>query len=217
MASAPPARRPLWVNIVSVLIVALITVGLTFFYVFVLEPKLQRASLPETAFNPPGLSTPFIAPPVVRPAAKSAAEAELADDVAVIGVEVNGKARAYVVRAFDRPFHHVVNDVLAEVPISLAYCNLTECMRVFTGDEKPGEPLELALLGMYEGKLVLKTAGGAYYHADREPISPSMPKFPYGELAFVRTGWKQWKEAHPETDVYLGVDLPPPRPERIQP
>ncbi len=216
MESTLPKTQPLWVNLVTVVIVLLIVVGLTFFYVFVLEPQLQKPPAPESEFRPPGESTPFVSPPVVRPPVKSAAEAELADDAPVIGVEVNGKARAYVVHAFDRPFHHVVNDLLGETPISLAYCNHTECMRVFTSDE-PGEPLKLVLFGRYEGKLVLKAGDGIYHHADCKPIYASMPKFPYREHSFVRTTWKHWKAAHPETDAYLGVDLPSPRPEAIQP
>ena len=28
--------------------------------------------------------------------------------------------------------------------------------------------------------------------------------FPYVKTGFVRTSWGQWREAHPDTDVYVG-------------
>ncbi len=219
MTSAGPEQRPLWVTLVMLLALVMLAVGLTFVYVFVIEPKVQRAAAPETPFRPPGLSTPFITPPVVRPETRPAGEADLADDTEVIGVVVNGKARAYVVRAFSSPFHHVVNDVVNDRPISLAYCNQTDCMKVFQGDapaDRAGdapadglgaaEPLQLFLVGMYEGRLMLKAGPGSYYHDTCEPISGDTPAFPYREHASLRTTWRKWRDSHPETDVYLGVD-----------
>ena len=59
--------------------------------------------------------------------------------------------------------------------------------------------------------------GETFYHqADGAPLTPGGAAFPYPDHPLERTTWKAWREAHPETDVYLGIN-PPARPVPRQP
>ena len=58
-----------------------------------------------------------------------AAEANLRPDDFVIGVAFGGKTRAYRLGALENPMGHLVNDMIDGVAISVAYCDLTRCVR----------------------------------------------------------------------------------------
>jgi hypothetical protein len=132
--------------------------------------------------------------------------AKLSGDDDVIGVEVNGKARAYTVRALSRVMQHIVNDELGGVPISVTYCDLDRCTRVYTSHRR-SEPLDIALTGFLARKgMILKIEGVDYQQQSGDPTEPGphVRPFPYEDQLWVRTTWRQWKQLHPETDVYIG-------------
>src|SRR5262249_42956853 len=140
------------------------------------------------------------------PQVVSAADAGLADDEPVIGVVVAGKARAYVVRALSgEPRVHVVNDRLADRPVSVAYCDRTQCSHVFTGE--PGERPRPAMGGFMQNQMLLKANGAVYSQTTLQPMGPGGGPFPYRQLDATTTTWKEWRTAHPDTDVYRS---PPP-------
>jgi hypothetical protein len=166
-------------------------------------PPAQTASPP--ALNPMMMSTPFIWRGVRQPPTLSAAEASLADDDPVIGVCAGGRARAYSVRALSTMMGHVVNDVLTDVPVSVTFCDRSQRCKVFTGPEQ-GAPLDLDLGGWAQGQMLLKTRAGFYFQDSGQATAPEgMAAFPYGAYPSERTTWKAWREAHPDTDVYVGV------------
>jgi len=138
-----------------------------------------------------------------RPPIVPAEGAGLSDDDEVIGVVVNGKARAYQLGALCIGRHHVVNDLIDGVPISVAYCNLTDCTRVYTSRGRT-EPLDVWQSGFGGGGLVLKVEGVAYRHRSGEPLEPGpgVPRFPYEDYPWTRMTWREWKRQHPETDAY---------------
>jgi hypothetical protein len=72
-------------------------------------------------------------PPLEEPRFVTPAEAAEWLDVAepVIGVEVNGDARAYPLRIID--WHEMVNDTVGGVPVSLAYCTLCGSAILYDG------------------------------------------------------------------------------------
>lgn len=51
----------------------------------------------------------------------SAAESDLADNELVIGVVVNGQARAYPINQLTGPQREIINDVLGETPIAATW------------------------------------------------------------------------------------------------
>jgi hypothetical protein len=132
--------------------------------------------------------------------------AELSGDDEVIGVEVNGKTRAYALRALGRVMQHIINDLVGGVPVSVVYCDLDHCTRVYTSHRR-AEPLDIALTGVLARKgMIVKIEGVDYQHRSGEPLEPGprVPPFPYEDQPWVRTTWRQWKQLHPGTDVYVG-------------
>src|SRR5262245_54789227 len=91
-------------------------------------------------------ATPFIMPGVIRPPVQPAAAAQLPDDAPVVGVLAGDTPRAYLVSALSKMTQHVINDVLADTPVTVTYCDRTDCVRVYTADT-PGAPLAIDLGG----------------------------------------------------------------------
>jgi hypothetical protein len=139
-----------------------------------------------------------------RPPTRPAAEAKLPDETEVIGVTAGGKARAYVVSVFIGPTRHIVNDLLGDVPVSITYCDLCDAVRVFTGDVR-GTSLRINQGGRVQGRMVLHFDGNFYFQDTSEPIASNSPRFPYSNHPFKRCTWKEWRSAHPDSDVYVGV------------
>ena len=143
---------------------------------------------------------------VLCPPTVPAEAAELSGDDEVIGVEVHGKTRAYALRALGRVMQHIVNDLVGGVPVSVVYCDLDHCTRVYTSHRR-SEPLDIALTGVLARKgMILKIEGVDYQQRSGEPVEPGprVPPFPYEDQPWVRTTWRQWKQLHPGTDVYVG-------------
>lgn len=142
---------------------------------------------------------------VIRPPAVPAERAELAGGEEVLGVVLGGKARAYRLRALADPTRHVVNDVVDGVPVSVTYCDLTDCARAFTGPAGD-RPLDVAQAGLFGHEMVLEVAGVRYLHRTGVPAERGVgiPPLPYPSLALKRTTWDEWRRLHPRGDVYLG-------------
>jgi hypothetical protein len=155
--------------------------------------------------NVPGpmQSTPFYAPGIDRPPTEAAEAADLADDTPVVGVVVDGKARAYSLRAMSPMTKHVVNDVIGETPVTVTYCNRTNCVRVFS-DEARGKSLPVTLMGFTQDSMLLRVGEVMYRQDDGKSLRPGHADFPYEPAAHELMTWKEWKTAHPGTDVYTG-------------
>jgi hypothetical protein len=137
-----------------------------------------------------------------------AGEAQLPDDRPVIGVEIGGRCRAYDVKALTLDRNHVVNDLLAGVPVSVAYCPATDCASVYT-DPKGSAPLPVAVGGWVgedaagpgAGSVMLLRVGSVTYIQDTGEAVEGGGPFPYPAQPFSRTSWGEWRHAHPGTDV----------------
>jgi len=130
----------------------------------------------------------------------------LPDDAPVLGVEREGRARAYPLRILNH--HEVVNDSLAG-PIAVTYCVLCGSGVVFERTVA-GEPTRFGVSGklwrsdlvMYDGltdslwSQLAATAIRGLRTGDRLAILPS-----------TLTTWAEWQRSHPGTRVLL----PPPR------
>lgn len=81
------------------------------------EPRTAEnlPAAPPTTYNP----SPWIMPVVSCPPVRTAATANLPDDARVVGVVVDGKARAYLLKAMCDTSRHVLNDLLANRPVIL--------------------------------------------------------------------------------------------------
>jgi hypothetical protein len=182
------------------------------FFTFVYWPALpdaleslifvQPAPEPTQADLPPDVQND--APPIRQPPILLAARAALDDDTPVIGLLAGGRARAYLVEAFERgPGSHVVDDVLGGVSVSVTHCDISGCTRVFTGADS-GRPLELSQGGIRDYSMVLKADGRLYRQESCEPLDAEGPRFPFAAYPSQVTVWGIWRKAHPDTDVYMG-------------
>jgi hypothetical protein len=110
----------------------------------VAEPAHWRGEWPETDFTRHSVDLDEIIPggpprdgiPAIdRPAFAPVAEATLPEDEPVIGLLINGQARAYPLRVLI--WHEIVNDVIDGVPVAITYAPLSNTALVF--DRRVGE------------------------------------------------------------------------------
>jgi len=174
------------------------------------KAELLKDTSPEAraVIDPPSgdpmVSTPMVVSGIERPPMVPAAEAKLPADAAVIGVVVDGQARAYPLQRLSGMMEHVVNDLVAGRmgqmrPISITYCDLTDCVRVFTPEDALSQAsLEMGTIGLIEGALGLTYQAQQFRQTD--PIPGLLTIEP------VRTTWLEWRFEHPDTLVYAGVE-----------
>ena len=155
----------------------------------------------------------FEMPGLRNPQALAAESSRIPDDDPVIGVVVNGSPRAYWLNALKYPPWHIVNDVVHGVPISVTYCDRTDCTRVYKGGET-SKPLDVDLGGLYGKEMVVKVEGSLYLQNSGQPFEKGAdaPSLPYSNHPWKRTTWKEWKQLHPETDIFVGLGTPGPKP-----
>ncbi len=136
--------------------------------------------------------------------AREAAEFLIPDEL-VLGVEIDGDARAYPLRILD--WHEVINDVIAETPVTVAYCPLCGTGVMYATEIEGREtPLEFGSSGLvyrstqlvydrqtnslwdlFSGKPVVGPLTGAGIELETLPI--------------VMTEWADWQQRHPDTRV----------------
>lgn len=146
-------------------------------------------------------------PGIDRPATVEAGASGLRADEEVIGLEVGGRARAYRLDALRDRSRHLVNDLIGGVPVAVAYCDLNNCVKAYTGRDGRG-PLEMSIGGLYEGReMVLDVGGALYFQESGAALAPGTGPavIPLDRLSPTRTTWGEWKRLHPSTDVYEGV------------
>ncbi|HTU93703.1 MAG TPA: DUF3179 domain-containing (seleno)protein [Gemmataceae bacterium] len=170
-----------------------------------------KESNPLSAADRKNARRPDFWPGLRLPPTRSAEEAGLAEDTEVIGVCVQGRARAYWVAALSGgPEFHVVNDVLGGRAVTVAYCDLLHCARVFTA-ASGGAPLDLGFGGWNERKGPMLQMGSVKYTLEdgKNLSQPQGPPLPYQRMEHQRTTWGEWRRAHPDTDVYVFAPPPP--------
>jgi hypothetical protein len=142
-------------------------------------------------------------PGIATPPIRSAADADIADSDEVIGVCIGKRARAYRIDALAYP-RHVINDLIDGRAVSVTYCDRAQCARVFT-DKSAKAPLQLDIAGQRMDGLILQIGDIEYdQKTGRNLTSPKGASLPYKDSVFVRTTWRKWREAHPDTDIYVG-------------
>lgn len=171
--------------------------------------KPAREALPahedESAIEYPNMDVDIAG--IAAPVALPADEAELADDDLVVGVSVGDEHRAYRLlgmKAPEVPLYddsqmqtigkHVVNDRLGDVALAVTHCDRNNCTQVY---ERDGEADDVMRIGGWElDKMIL-------LHRDRR-FAQGGEAEPLPTVPHVVTTWKEWREKHPDTTVYVG-------------
>ncbi len=180
---------------------------------YTLETLALRSARNGVTFDmrpePPGSWLRAEADGVRTPPTVAAEAAGLDDAEEVVGVVVDGAARAYRLGAFRDPRHHVVNDMVGGVPVSVAYCDRNGCIRTYTG--LGVEPLRVRIAGLRDGGLVVKLDGVYYDHRSGLVVEgpPNAAPLPPDQVPWTRTTWGRWRREHPATDVSVGSTAAP--------
>lgn len=130
---------------------------------------------------------------VINPQWKSVDAAPLGLAQEVIGVTIDDQAYAFALDSMLNPTDHVVNASAGGKSISAAYCDKTQCIRVFTS-ESP-DPIPLHVGGLTKDDRMVLMLDEERYDQDSENV-------PLQDHPFVRTTFGEWKSLHPDTKVF---------------
>jgi hypothetical protein len=144
-------------------------------------------------------------PPVFAHAPVASAAAPLPDDDMVIGLVVEGHARAYPVRSLWEESGHTVNDAIGGQPVAVSMCPLSGVGAAFS--RRSGrETLEIgSLKDVDRGSLVLydRRSHTHYRLLTGEGFAGPRAGSHLERLPTVFTTWGRWRAAHPETTVHM--------------
>jgi hypothetical protein len=171
-----------------------------------MSPLIQNQASPDTLLTHlrSGGVPPDGIPAMTNPQIVGPEEAfYLSDDDLVLGVYLDGQARAY---PHNLGWHHeIVNDRIGDRPISVTFCPLTSTGLVFAAADTTGTQIEFGVSGLLiNSNLVL------YDRSDQESLYPQMIftgiSGPHkGKrlqlLPVTETTWGLWKQLHPDTRI----------------
>lgn len=172
-------------------------------------PREPRVAYMDT-FQPMGVSDDVKM--VFTPAADVKLDV-LSDTEVVIGVSVDGAARAYPLKFAN--YHDVINDTLAEKPIVVVWSGLGGAANALERTLSDGTTLVFGSAGlMYQSAIMMYNKVQDETKESFSLWSPTLRRC----LAGPRAGeklvpieariviWKEWKRLHPETDVWTATD-----------
>lgn len=136
-------------------------------------------------------------------------DVNLGDTDIVLGVSLDGEARAYPVNLMTGPVNEVVNDHLGKSNIAVTWCSVDYSGVVYRRDID-GRPFHFGVMGMENGAMIL------YDRQTRSRWNQLFGKATSGDMQGQRlekvpstvTTWKQWLARHPETTVYINRRVP---------
>ena len=139
-------------------------------------------------------------PPFV---AASTSPGWLAEDDLVLGVVVDGMARAYPHNI--GWWHEIVNDKIGDQAVCVTFCPLTGTGLAFDANDENGNQFELGVSGqLYNNNLIM------YDRRDGNTLYPQIfstavlgPRTgePLSLIPVVETTWATWKQLYPNTEV----------------
>lgn len=141
-------------------------------------------------------------PTLSNPTFEAAANARwLKPDDAVIGVYINGEARAYPVKILN--WHEGVNDQIGGEPFIVSFCPLCGSGMVFSS-KAGGKVLEFGISGLlYNSDLLLydRESESLWSQLEMKAISGPLVNTPLVLMPSYQLSWKDWQKRHPETKV----------------
>jgi hypothetical protein len=141
-------------------------------------------------------------PSIDNPEFRSSSKVEwLAGSDLIIGIERNGKAKAYPLRILN--LHEIVNDEISGEPVAVTYCPLCRSGLAYSR-EVGNRTLEFGVSGkLYNANLVMYDRHTETYWSQIKGeaiVGPLVPE----RLDLVSsqiTEWENWRDDHPDTEV----------------
>ena len=127
----------------------------------------------------------------------------VAQDRLVVGVEIDGEARAYPLQYLG--YHHQVRDTIAGQPVLVSYCTVCRTGRVFRPTVN-GTAETFRLVGMdhFNAMFEDRTTRSWWRQANGQAIIGPRKGVAMPELPSVQVALKQWIRLHPTTLVMQG-------------
>jgi len=140
-------------------------------------------------------------PAIDKPVFISAAASRLAPDARVMGLEVNGSARAYPLSIMN--WHEIVNDTFGDKSVVVTYCPLCGSGVAFDANVN-GTPLKFGVSGLlYNSDVLLydRQSESLWSQILSQSVTGEMKGEKLKMLALLQTSWDEWKKLYPETEV----------------
>jgi Protein of unknown function (DUF3179) len=125
---------------------------------------------------------------------------QVKDDKIVIGVALNGQARAYPLQLI--AYHHQVVDTLGGQTIMVTYCSVCRTGRVFAPTVK-GQPEIFRLVGMdhFNAMFEDRTTKSWWRQVSGEAVTGPLKGEALPEVPSVQVGLAEWLRLHPHSLV----------------
>ena len=125
----------------------------------------------------------------------------MSDSDTVIGLEINGEAKAYPI--FILVWHEIVNDKVGNTPVSVTYCPLCYTNQVF---ERiiDGQEVEFGTSGkLYNSNLLMydRLTESYWSQALGMAVKGELSGYQLNLIPFDVITWGDWKKLHPDTLV----------------
>jgi len=162
---------------------------------------LAGALVPASAILPGGPPRDGIASIDQPRFARADAAGDLKPEDRVLGVSLNGQAKAYPIAILN--WHEIVNDRFGATPVAVTYCPLCGTGMAFVA-EVSGQPLEFGVSGLlYNSDVLLydRQSESLWSQIDRRAISGAHEGERLDALALEHTTWGDWLQRHPDTLV----------------
>ncbi len=125
----------------------------------------------------------------------------VSDSDTVIGLEINGEAKAYPL--FILVWHEIVNDEVGGVPVSVTYCPLCYTNQVFER-KIDGQTVEFGTSGkLYNSNLLMydRLTESYWSQALGEAVKGELTGYKLDLVPFDVITWGDWKKLYPDTLV----------------
>jgi hypothetical protein len=159
--------------------------------------------------SPPGAAALGAEYPVRHAAHATPDQGQPRDVDLVVGVVLQGEARAYPLSLLWDQTGHTVNDDLGRTPIAVALCPLAGASRVFLR-RSGGRTLEIGHVSeVWRDTLVLYDAQthSRWGLLTGEAFAGPLAGEKLQRAPALQTTWGRWKELHPATTLYVSPEL----------
>ncbi len=125
---------------------------------------------------------------------------KVAGDRLVVGIELNGQARAYPLQYIG--YHHQVRDTIGGEPILVSYCTVCRTGRIFRPTVHDTlETFRLVGMDQFNAMFEDRRTGSWWRQANGQAVIGKLKGTTMPELPTVQVSLQQWVKLHPQTLV----------------